>query len=51
VGDDVSEVHAVSIFRIEVCGLVSFYVYIAFHFEKEWGKGKKNADWWDMQHV
>jgi hypothetical protein len=41
---DVSEVHAASIFRIEVYRLVSYCVCITFCFEKEWGKGRKNGD-------
>jgi hypothetical protein len=41
VGDaaDVTEVHTASIFKVEVCRLVSFCVYISFCFKKESGKG------------
>jgi hypothetical protein len=43
VGDaaDISEVCAASIFSVEVCRLMSFFVYIALCFEKVGGRGKR----------
>jgi hypothetical protein len=35
---NISEVHAACVFRIELCRLVRFWIYITFCIEKEWGK-------------